>query len=220
VLYQNDDYGKDYLRGVREGLGARADALIVATATYETSDPTVDSQVITLHASGAGVLVHIETPKFAALAIRKVADIGWQPVQLLAFPAATITVMKAAGLAASTGVVTALSIGGDPTDPTRANDPAILAYRDFMKRHDPNGDPDDSFAFLGYSQATLVAEVLRRCGDELIEVVTNLKGVRMPSSLPGTSISYSPTDYDAYKQFQMYRFDGTRFVPFGGLVTK
>lgn len=225
VLYQHDDFGKDYVRGLREALGARADAMIVATASYEVSDPTLDSQVITLHASGADVLLHVETPKFAALAIRKVAELGWKPLTILGFPAATISVMKGAGLAASTGIVTALSIGGDPTDPTRAKDPAMIAYREFMRQYDPAANPDDANSFLGYSQATLVAEVLRRCGDNLtrehlIEIVTHLNGIRIPSSLPGTSITYTPTDYDAYKKFQMYRFDGTRFMPFGKLVSK
>jgi branched-chain amino acid transport system substrate-binding protein len=225
VLLQHDDYGRDYLAGLRDGLGARADAMIVATATYETSDPTVDSQMIALQASGADTLLYIATPKFAALAIRKVGGLGWKPLQIVNFPAATVTIMTAAGTAAATGAITAFSAATDPSDPTRANDPTMQTYRAFMKRYYPGGDPTNAFALNGYSIAILVAEVLRRCGDELtrehlIDVATHLQGVTLPFLVPGTSMTYTPTDYDALKQFQLYRFDGTRFVPFGGLVNR
>jgi branched-chain amino acid transport system substrate-binding protein len=153
VLYQHDDYGRDYLAGLRAGRGAKADVMIAATATYEVSDPTVDSQVIALNASGANTMVYIATPKFAALAIRKVADLGWKPLQIVNFPAATTTIMKAAGRAAATGVTTAWSAGVDPSDPTRAGEAEMIAYRDFMKRYYPQGEPENAFALNGYSLA-------------------------------------------------------------------
>jgi branched-chain amino acid transport system substrate-binding protein len=117
VLYQHEDYGRDYLEGLREGLGQRADAIVVATASYETSDPKMDSQIIALRASGADTILYVATPKFAAMAIRKVADLGWKPLQIVNFPAATVTTMKAAGASAATGAIVAFSIGVDPSDP-------------------------------------------------------------------------------------------------------
>jgi branched-chain amino acid transport system substrate-binding protein len=225
VLYQHDDYGRDYLAGLRAGLGALADAMIVATQTYEISDPTVDSQVIALNASGADTIVYIATPKFAALAIRKVGDLGWKPLQIVNFPSATVTIMKAAGRAAATGMITAFSAGVDPSDPTRAGDPEMIAYRDFMKRYYPQGEPENAFALNGYSVAMLDADVLRRCGDDLsrahlVDIVTHLQGVKLPYLVPGASINYGPTDYDPLKQFRLYRFDGTHFSPFGDLISR
>jgi hypothetical protein len=170
VLYQHDDYGRDYLEGLREGLGHRADAMVVATASYETSDPTMDSQITAQRASGADTIRYVATPKFAAMAIRKVADLGWKPLQIVNFPAATATAMKAAGASAATGAIVAFSIGVDPSDPRRSR--------------------------------------------------MILHGVTLPDLVPGTSISYTPTDYDAYKQFRLYRFDSTRFVPYGRIVSK
>jgi branched-chain amino acid transport system substrate-binding protein len=197
--------------------------MIAATASYEISDPTVDSQIIALHGSGADTVLYIASPKFAAMAIHEVGELGWRPLQIVSFSSATVTVMKAAGTAAATGAVVAFSVGADPSDPTRSNDPDMKTYRDFMKHYYPAGDPENAFALNGYSDAILVTEVLRRCGDELtrehlIDVVTHLQGMRLPFMVPGTSFSFSPTDYDAFEEFRLYRFDGTHFVPFGNLI--
>jgi len=218
VLYQNDDFGRDYLDGLKEGLGGRADRMIVATASYETSDPTVDSQIIRLASSGADTLLIAAGPKFAALALRKAHDIDWRPTRFLAqVSAASPKALEAAGLDKAVGVITAgsfKSIG----DPEWANDPDYLAWQEFMRTDYPQGDVRDGFTFVGYSNAVFFAEVLRRCGDNLtrenlMNVAAHLNGVRMPDLLPGVTINTSPTDYEPLKQMQLRRFDGKQWTP-------
>jgi branched-chain amino acid transport system substrate-binding protein len=217
VLYQNDDFGRDYLAGLTEGLGRRAAGMIVARTAYEVSDPTVDSQIISLRSSGADVFLIAASPKFAAQAIRKAFDIGWHPTRFVAQLSSSVaSVLTTAGLDKSEGVISTTpfkSVG----DPQWASDPEYLAWLEFMRAHYPSGDINNNFAFVGYSNAVLFAEVLRRCGDDLtrenlMEVATHLRGVRMPSLLPGISISTSPTDYDPMKEVRLMRFDGHRWV--------
>jgi len=225
VLYQNDDFGRDYLDGLREGLGDRADRMIVTTASYETSDPTVDSQIIRLASSGADTLLIAAGPKFAALALRKAYDIDWRPTRFLAqVAAASPKALEAAGLEKAAGVITAgsfKSIG----DSEWANDPDYLSWREFMRTDDPQGDAHDGFTFIGYSNAAFFAEVLRRCGDNLtrenlMSVATHLNGVRMPDLLPGITINTSPTDYEPLKQMQLRRFDGKQWTSLAKLGEK
>jgi branched-chain amino acid transport system substrate-binding protein len=217
VLYQNDDFGRDYLVGLTEGLGRRAAGMIVATSTYEVSDPTVDSQIVSLKSSGADVLLIAASQKFAAQAIRKSFDIGWRPIRFVAQQSSSVaSVLASAGLDKSEGVMSVSpfkSVG----DPQWANDPDYLAWLEFMRAYYPSGDTNNNFAFVGYSNAVLFAEVLRRCGDDLtrenlMEVATHLHDVRMPSLLPGITISTSPTDYDPMKEVRLMRFDGHRWV--------
>lgn len=222
VLYQNDDFGRDYLDGLREALGAKAERMIVATASYEATDPTVDSQVITLQSSGADTFVLAAGGKFAAEAIKKAFDIGWRPTRFIAQVSGSLAVLKPAGLDKAVGVITATSFKA-VGDPQWAMDADYLAWLQFMRTFYPEGDVSDAFAFVGYSNATLFAEVLRRCGDNLtrenlMDVANHLQGVHMPSLLPGISINTSPTDHDPIKQMRLQRFDGHRWTRFSDLV--
>ena len=222
VLYQNDDFGRDYLDGLRSRLAARADQMIVATASYQTTDATVDAQIVTLQSSHADVLLVAAAGKFAAQAIREAYDIGWRPMRFIAQVASSPTVLKPAGADAAAGVITSTStksIG----DPQWARDPDYLAWLDFMHRYYPEGDVTDAFAFVGYSNAALFAEVLRRCGDDLtrenlMAVASHLNRVRMPALLPEISLTTSPTDYDPMKQMRLQRFDGNRWVLFSNVI--
>jgi branched-chain amino acid transport system substrate-binding protein len=166
VLYQNDDFGRDYLDGLNEKLGTQAAHMVVATASYEASDPTVDSQIIQLQSSGADTLLIAAGPKFAAQAIRKVFDVGWHPTRFLAQVSASTTVLKTAGLDKAVGVVTATSFKS-LGDPQWTDDPEYSAWLAFMRTYYPQGDVNDGFTFVGYSNAVLFADVLRRCGDDL-----------------------------------------------------
>jgi len=218
VLYQNDDFGHDYLDGLNEKLGAQAGRMIVATASYQTSDATVDSQVATLQSSGADTLLVAAGPKFAAQAIRKVFDVGWHPTVFIAEVSGSPAVLKLAGPDKAIGVITATSFKS-VSDPEWENDPEYAAWLSFRHSYYPQGDGNDSFTLVGYSNAFLFAEVLRRCGDELtrenlMAVATHLEGVRMPALLPGITLSTSPTDYNPFKQMRLQRFDGHQWVLF------
>jgi branched-chain amino acid transport system substrate-binding protein len=223
VLYQNDDLGRDYLAGLKEGLGARAETMIVAAASYEVADPTVDSQMVSLRASGADVLVEFTNLKASARAIRKTYDIGWRPLQIVGVTGSAVAgALKPAGLEKSIGIITAFD-GKDPSDRQWADDPDMIAYRDFMQKYYPDGDQNNGINFLGYSVGFTIAEMLRRCGDDLtrehlVDIATHIRGLRTPNMLPGTTMNMSPTDYDGFKQFQLFRFDGERYVPFGSLI--
>jgi ABC-type branched-subunit amino acid transport system substrate-binding protein len=223
VLYQNDDFGKDFLRGFEEGLGEANAKMIVATATFEPTDPSVDSQITTLQASGADTFFDIASPKAAAQAIRKAYDTGWRPVHLLQSVAASISsTLKPAGLDHAVGVISS-AYYKDPTDPQWAKDPAVAAYRSFMKTYYPAGDPDDVFNAWGYSQAQTMEQVLKQCGDELtrenvMKQAANLKDLQLPMLLPGIKINTSPTDFYPIEQVQLMRFDGKQWVRFGEVL--
>jgi branched-chain amino acid transport system substrate-binding protein len=222
VLYQNDDFGRDYLDGLKERLGGQAARMIAATASYETSDPTVDSQITTLQSSGADTLLIAAGPKFAAQAIRKAFDIGWHPTRFLAQVSSPLSALKPAGLDKSVGVISARSFKS-VDDPQWANDPEFVTWLAFMRTYYPQGDVGDEFTFVGYANAVLFAEVLRRCDDNLtrenlMAVATHLQGVRMPGLLPGISLSTSPTDYNPLKQMRLERFDGNRWVLFTDVI--
>jgi ABC-type branched-subunit amino acid transport system substrate-binding protein len=222
VLFQNDDFGKDYLSGFKEGLGARS-GQVVAQASYEFTDPTVDSQIVELKASGADVFLNVSTAKFAAQAIRKMHDIGWKPLHYAVGSAAGIkAVLVPAGVDISIGIVTAAT-GKDPNDAQWNDDDGMKDYRAFMKKYYPAGDPNDLNNAGGYSWAMLLVQVLRACGDDLtrdnvMRQATTLKEVRLPLSLPGAVGSTAPDDYRLIKMLQMRRFDGQRFVPISDLI--
>lgn len=219
VLFQNDDYGKAYLGGLKEGLGDRAAKMIVMEASYEPTDATVDSQVISMQASGADLFFNTAIPRMAAQAIRKAYDIGWRPVHILASVSASIpTVLKPAGFEKSMGLISALW-GITPGDPRAAQNPDFVAYLAFMKRYYSGGDPNDALNFAGYSWAYTLAYVLDRCGDDLTREnlmynATHLKDFHAPGLLPGIAFNTSPTDYRPIKQFVLHRFDGRTWVPF------
>ena len=223
VLYQNDDFGKDFLKGFQDGLGDSSARMIVAQTTYEPTDPTVDSQITMLQASGADTFFDIAAPKAAAQAIRKAYDIGWRPLHLLQSVAASIaSTLKPAGLDRTAGVVSS-AYYKDPNDPQWANDPAVIAYLAWMKTYYPAGNPDDVYNVWGYSQAQTIEQVLKQCGDDLtrenvMRQAANLKELQLPMLLPGIKINTSPTDYYPIKQVQLMKFDGKQWVRFGEVL--
>ena len=223
VLYQNDDFGKEMLGGLKAGLGDKAAKMIAAEVSYEVSDPTVDQQIITLQASGADVLLHYSLSRFSAQAIRKAYDMGWKPQHILAIPAGSIAqTFKVAGVDKSIGAMTATFMK-DVNDPNWANDAAGRDYFAFMKKYYPAGDPYDERHVQGYTQARTLAQVLKQCGDDLtreniIRQAASLKNVELPMLLPGITINTSASDYHPLKQMQMMRFDGTHWVAVGGIL--
>jgi branched-chain amino acid transport system substrate-binding protein len=223
VLYQNDDYGKEYLSGLKAALGDRARSMIVAEASYEITDPTVDSQIVTLQGSGADTFADFTTPKFGAQAIRKAYDVGWKPLHLIAFPSSSVaSVLRLAGLEKSVGMISS-AVFKDPGDPQWRSDSAVKEYLAWAKQWYPDGDPDAWENVAGYATAQLMVEVLRRCGDELtrenlMRQATSIKDLQLPMMLPSIKINTGPNDYLPIEQTQLQRFDGTRWVRFGDLV--
>ena len=223
ILYQNDDLGRDYVTGLKAGLGDKAATMIVAETSYEVSDPTIDSQIVQLKTVGADLVFNASTPKFAAQAIKKIADLGWKPVHILDINATSVgAVMKPAGLENSKGVIS-VNYGKDPLDPTWKDDPGMKRYFAFMAKYFPEGDKDSSFNTYGYSTTQLLIEVLKRCGDDLtrdnvMKQATNLKNVQLDLALPGIVGSTSPNDYRVNKQLQMMQFNGERWELFGPII--
>jgi len=224
VLYQNDDYGKDYLNGLRAGLGDKAAKMIVATQSYETTDPTVDSQVVALQGSGADVLLTAAIPKFAAQTVRKVYDIGWRPTHFLNSVGNSVgTVMKPAGLEKGIGVISATHIK-DPTDPQWQNMPEYKEWLAFMNKYGLSGSITDVQSVAGYSYAQTMVEVLKMCGDNLtrenvMKQAASLHDLKLPMLLPGITLNTSANDFDPIKQMQLQKFDGTTWQLFGDVLS-
>jgi branched-chain amino acid transport system substrate-binding protein len=223
LLYQNDDFGKDYLKGVVDGLGAKA-SMIKTKLSYETTDPTVDSQIIQLQASGCDTLVTVAIPKFGALTIRKMAEVGWKPLHVLNGIASSVgATLKPAGLENANGIISDNSFK-DPTDPQWQNDAGYKQWLSFMEKYYPDGDKTDNQTVYGYSIAQTMVQVLKQCGDELtrenvMKQVANLHHFELPMLLPGIVINTSPSDFGPIKQAQMRRFNGERYVPFGPVLS-
>jgi branched-chain amino acid transport system substrate-binding protein len=224
VLYQDDDYGKDYLTGLRDGLGAQYTQLVVKEASYETSDATVDSQIITLQASGADTFFNVTTPKFAAQAIRKAYDIGWKPIQYLNNVSSSVgAVLKPAGLEKSAGIFTAI-FGKDPTDTRWKDDPGFNQWLDFMKKYMPGADLTDTFNAYGYDAAMTLEQVLKQCGNDLsreniMRQAANIKDLELPMLLPGIKINTSPDNFYPIRQLHLARFNGESWELFGDVMT-
>jgi len=222
VLYQNDDYGKDLLKGLKDGLGAKA-SMIVKEASYEVTDPSIDSQILSLKDSGADVFVNIATPKFAALAIRKVYDSGWKPVHYLNNVSLSIgAVLKPAGLEKSLGLITVAYLK-DATDPEWANDAAMNEYKAFLKKYYPDGNVADSSNVYGYSAAQTLVQVLKQCGDNLtrenvMKQAASLKHLQLPLARPGIEVNTGPDDFFPFEALQLARFDGQRWVAYGKVI--
>jgi len=220
VLYQNDDYGKDYLKGFRDGLGEAGNKVIVAEVSYEITDATVDSQVVALQASGANVFFNVTTPKFAAQSIRKVYDLGWHPAHIInSVGSSTGAVMKPAGFERVQGLISA-HYQKDATDPRWRDDPGMKEYLAFMKERLPRLDPADSGTYTGYNTARTLAQVLLQCGDELtrenfMKQAASLHDLSLPMLLPGIRINTSPTNFYPVNQMQLVRFEGDGWVLFG-----
>ena len=223
ILYQNDDYGKDYVAGMKKGLGDRT-GLIVAEQSYEVTDPTVDSQIVALRNSGANVFFNVATPKFAAQAIKKIAEIGWKPVHFLNNVATTVGgVMQPAGFENSQGIISADYIK-DADDPEWASDPGMKDWHAWMAKYNPQGNLHDRYNVLGYTVSMLLVQVLKQCGDELtrenvMRQAANLHDIELPLLLPGIKVNTSPTDYHPLEQEQMQRFEGKRWVRFGPVLS-
>jgi branched-chain amino acid transport system substrate-binding protein len=225
ILSQNDDLGKDFVAGFREGLGADADKLIVKELTYQPSDPTIESQIVTLKASGANVFFDVAVSKFAAQAIRKSYEIEWHPLHLLISNSNSISgTMAIAGVEASKGVVSPLTYK-DVNDDQWRSDPSVADYVSFVKRYYPEGNIADSFNVYGYSAAQLLVQVLKQCGDDLTRAnvmrqAANLRDVRLPMLLPGIAINTSADDYAVLAQSRLAKFDGERWVLIEGAAEK
>jgi branched-chain amino acid transport system substrate-binding protein len=223
ILYQNDDYGKDYLKGFEDGLGKANAKLIVMKQSYEVTDPTVDSQIVNLKNSGANVFFNITIPKFAVQAIKKSHDIGWKPLHLLNQVSASVgVVMKPAGAEASKEIISTQYFK-DPTDPEWASDPAMKKWVEFMKKYYPEGNTTDAFNVYGVLVAQTLEQTLRQAGKDLsrqniMRQAANLKDVDLPLLLPGVLINTSPTDFAPLEQEQLVRFDGAKWVRFGELL--
>jgi ABC-type branched-subunit amino acid transport system substrate-binding protein len=213
VLYQNDDYGKDFLKGLKKALGDSYQKLVVAEASYELTDPTVDSQIITLAGSGANVFMNFTTPKFSAQALRKANELNWKPMQFIASPGSSVqAVLKVVGFDKVTGVMTAQYFK-EPGDAAWDKDQDMLNYFAFMKKYAPNESPLDAIGVSGYVNAQMAEYVLKAAGNELtrenlLKKATTLKDVTLSLLLPGIKLSNTPEDYRAYHGFQLSRFDG------------
>ena len=224
VLYQNDDAGKDYLKGITDGLGAKHKSMLVVPASYETTDPTIDSQIVSMKAAGCDVFVSAAIPKMAAQAIKKAAEIDWKPLHIVASVANSVgATLKPAGFDNSKGVVSDFYLK-DPTDPQWHDDPGYKAWLAFMDKYYPDGDKSDSGNLYGPSVAATLVQVLKQCGDELtreniMKQAANLHDFTVPLLLPGIKISTGPTDFAPIKQVQMGRFNGERWQLFGPILT-
>jgi branched-chain amino acid transport system substrate-binding protein len=224
VLYQNDDYGRDYLNGLKDGLGAKAKAMIVAEASYELTDPTVDSQIVQLRGSGADVLVSFSTAKAAIQTLRKVHDSGWKPTHYLAQGAALIgAVFNPAGPEKAAGVIST-AYSKDPNDKQWEDDPAYREWLAFMKKYRPDADLTLGSHVYAYSSARLMVEILRACGDQLtrehvLKQAASIKAVQLPMFLPGVVVSSGPDDYRLIRSLQPVTFDGKRWNRLGAFVS-
>jgi branched-chain amino acid transport system substrate-binding protein len=224
ILYQNDDFGKDYLAGARDILGDRYDSMVVKTASYEVTDPTVDSQLVSLQSAGADVLISAATPKFAAMVIRKVADLNWNlALRIMSNVSASVAaVMVPAGLDKGTGFITAGYIK-DPTDPTWKDDAGMNQWRAFMAQYLPDADTADLSYVFAYGVSFTLMQVLKQCGDDfsrenILRQATNLHDLVVPVALPGILINSSPTNYHPMRQMQLERFNGKTWRLFGPVI--
>jgi branched-chain amino acid transport system substrate-binding protein len=222
ILYQNDDYGKDYVKGLKDGLNGKLQ--IVAEVPYETTDPTIDSQIINLKASGADVFFNVTTPKFAAQAIRKMAEIGWKPLHLLNNVSVSVgSVLKPAGFENAQGILST-SYAKDPTDQTWKDDAALKEWAAFMEKYYPDGDRTSTFTVYGYAVSQSLVQVLKQCGDNLtrenvMKEAANIKNQEIGVLLPGIRVNTSPTDFFPIKQMQMMRFKGESWELFGPVMS-
>jgi len=222
VLWQNDDAGREQLQSVKSGLGARA-GMIIASESYEVTEPTVDTHVVSLRASGADIMISMSSPKAAAQAIKKVAELGWKPTYFQSSSSASISaVLRPAGLGNAKGLISTAFMKGS-SDPTWKNDPEMLRWRAFMDRFYPEGDRESGNNVAGYVAAQVLVQVLRQCGEDLtrenvMRQATNLRDFRAEMLIPGITISTSPSDYFPIKRLELIKFDGERYQPVGRLV--
>jgi len=224
VLYQNDDYGKDYLKGLKDGLGAKAASMIIAEESFETTEPTVDNHIVKLKSTGADIFVDIATPKFAAQAIKKVAEIEWKPLHILNNVSISVgSVIKPAGFENAQGIISAAYLK-DASDPQWDNDPGMKQFIDFLAKDFPEGNKLDASVVVGYGVAQTMVEVLKMCGDNLtreniMKQAANLKSFRTEVLLPGIAINTSPSNFAPIGQLQLMKFKGERWELFGDIIS-
>jgi branched-chain amino acid transport system substrate-binding protein len=224
VLYQNDDYGKDYLRGLKDGLGDKAASMIVAEQSYETTQPTIDSEIVKLKSSGADVFVDITIPKFAAQAIRKTAEIEWKPLHFLNSVSSSIgATIKPAGFDSAQNIISSAYVK-DPTDPQWKDDPGMKTFNAFLDKYYPEANRNDAFVVYGYTVAQTMVYVLKQCGDNLTRenVMTqaaNIKGLKLDGLLPGITIKTSATDFAPIQQLQLQKLQGETWHLFGDIIS-
>ena len=223
VLYQNDDFGKDYLKGLKDGLGPKA-SMIVAEESYETTEPSIDSHVVKLKSAGADVFISVTTPKFAAQAIKKLAEIDWHPLHIVSNVSASVGgVMKPAGYENSQGILSA-NYAKDGAAPQWDDDPGMKKFLDFLAKYYPDGNRLDGATVYGYGVAQTLVKVLQMCGDDLtrdnvMKQAASLKDFEPDTLLPGIKINTSPTDYAPIEQLQMMRFKGEKWEMFGDIIS-
>jgi branched-chain amino acid transport system substrate-binding protein len=224
VLYQNDDFGKDYLKGLEDGFGSKAGSMIIAKESYETTEPTIDNHIVKLKASGADVFISITTPKFAAQAIKKLAEINWQPIQIVSNVSASVGgVMQPAGFENAQGILSA-AYAKDAADPQWDNDPGMKKFFAFLEKYYPDANKLDGSVVFGYGVAQTLEKVLHMCGDNLtreniMKQAASLKDFEPDTLLPGVKINTSPTDYAPIEQLQMMRFKGQKWDLFGPIIS-
>ncbi len=224
VLYQNDDYGKDYLKGLKDGLGAKASSMIVAEESYETTEPTVDNHIVKLKSTGADIFFDVTTPKFAAQAIKKIAEIDWKVLHILNNVSASVgSVIKPAGFDNSQGIISA-SYLKDVSDPQWNNDAGMKQFLDFLAKDFPEANKLDGSVIVGYAVAQTMVQVLKQCGDNLtrenvMKQAANLKDFRSEVLLPGIKINTSPTNFAPISQLQLMVFKGDRWNLFGDVIS-
>jgi len=223
ILYQNDDYGKDYINGFKEGLGDAASELIIAETTYQPMDPTIDAQILELANSGANVFFNVSVSKFASQSIRRVHDLGWQPLHILNNVSTSVeAVLAIAGLDKSVGLVSSAFVK-DPTDPQWADDADVLEWSAWMDQYNPDADKRDVLNVYGYAMAATLVQVLEQCGDDLtrenvIRQAANLSSVDIPMLLPGIAVTTAADDFYPLQQLRLMRFNGETWDLFGELI--
>jgi len=223
ILYQNDDFGKDYLAGMKDVLGDKFDKMVV-TASYEATDPTIDSQITSLQGAGANVLLVAASAKFAAQAIRKVHNLDWKPLFFMSNVSTSVgAVIKPAGPENAIGMISA-RYAKDPNDPTWKNDAGMNEWRDFMAKRMPGADTADSNYVFAYSVSKVMLQVLKQCEgnftrENIMKQAANLHDLELPTLMPGIKVNTSPTNYRPIRQMQLAKFDGTHWVPFGDVIT-
>ena len=224
VLLQNDDFGRDYLAGIKAGLGHKARDMIVAQSTYETTDASVDSQVVSLKDSGANVFISLSNGKHTVQSMKKAYDIGWKPQVILPLGSSSLSaIMRPAGVQASTGAITGV-YNKPVSDPQFDKDPGVVGLREFLRKWLPEADPSDSLVGGGYTAAQVLEHILRRCGDDLtreniMKQANSLSGLTTPLLMPGIALSTSETDHQLYSHVWLQRFEGNAWKPFGKAIS-